>query len=167
MYVSVCVCACTHRNVWFANQQFFGACLSTPSLPPPPPPPGKQAGGGKQKRSHCEGEATGLFLLWEEMHTNVLPVRPPHRFSLLLRSPSLLSFSLSSLTHVTENQTLSLLYFHQSLYPGSLSSSVAWWRVNDYFRFFSFNCLYHIFLGDNIQSVKINTPKLRERIKNG
>ncbi|TNN40442.1 hypothetical protein EYF80_049384 [Liparis tanakae] len=23
----------------------------------------KQAGGGKQKRSHCEGEATGLFLL--------------------------------------------------------------------------------------------------------
>lgn len=30
-------------------------------------------GGGKQKRSHCEGEAVRHFLLWEEIHRNVLP----------------------------------------------------------------------------------------------
>lgn len=95
------MCVSSHGHVWFANQQFFGACLPTPPLPSPPPPPGKQAGGGKQKRSHCEGEATGLFLLWEEMHTNVLPVRPPPLFSsvfpLVFLSPMWQRFSLSPL----------------------------------------------------------------------
>lgn len=157
----VCVCACTHCHVWFANQQFFGACLSTPSLPPPPPPPGKQAGGGKQKRSHCEGEATGLFLLWEEMHTNVLPVRPPHRFSLLLRSPSLLSFSRSFFTHLVEDQTLSLLYFHKSLYPGPNKEFMIT------LGFFLLIVFTIFFFGDNIQSVKINTPNWKKELKMG
>lgn len=52
------------------------------------------------------------------MHTNVLPVRPPPLFSLLL-PPSPLS--LSPLTHVAENQPLSLLSSRPSVYPGCFS----------------------------------------------
>lgn len=112
----VCVYECVHCHVWFANQQFSGVWLSTPPLPPPPPPLGKQAGGGKQKRSHCEGEATGLFLLWEEMHTNVLPVRPPPLCPpLLLLAPSFLSH----LTHVAENQERTLLNIHLIIFFSS------------------------------------------------
>lgn len=36
-------------------------------------PGGERAGGGKQNWSHCGEEEVTLFLLWQEMQTNVLP----------------------------------------------------------------------------------------------
>lgn len=163
------MCVSSHGHVWFANQQFFGACLPTPPLPSPPPPPGKQAGGGKQKRSHCEGEATGLFLLWEEMHTNVLPVRPPPLFSsvfpLVFLSPMWQRFSLSP-----------LLSLCPSAFPGCFSpcepdqmQQVEKKLLNFYtfvwITFFFLFLFHQSFSGDSTPTHKL-TEKKRKKNKN-
>lgn len=52
----------------YRQAQFY--CLARNSLKSPK---GERPGGGKQNWSHCGEEEVTLFLLWQEMQTNVLP----------------------------------------------------------------------------------------------